>query len=228
MATRVMRRCVVLALAVILPACALTEDVIEVRPQGLSPPPSVLGAEAVAVSVSGQDERTSNRNRVSVKKNGYGMEMASIIASNDVVIEVARTVETTLQGMGFRTDQDRDGAVTVELLRMWNDFKIGFWSGQAVAELNATLIVRGRDGRVVYTRTYGVEATVPGILLASGGNAQLALSQALDRLAERVGTDRGLAEALLGLASSAAPARPIPALPQRRRESIPQGGTPLS
>lgn len=85
------------------------------------------------------------------------MEMAAIVATNDVVAEVGRVVETTLQGMGFQTGQQRNGTVTVDVHKIWNDFKIGFWSGQAVSEVNATVTVRDRERQAAYTRMYSAD-----------------------------------------------------------------------
>jgi uncharacterized lipoprotein len=195
---------------IVFPACALEQDFIEVRHVASVTPASVVGAAGISVAVVVRDERITNRDRVSVKKNGYGMEMASIVATNDVVAEVRRAVEATLQGMGFQTGVPRDGVTQVEVHRIWNDFKVGFWSGQAVSEVSATLTVRGNDGRVAFTRMYTGETTVPGVMLASGENARLSLEQALDRLGQRIATDTELARALLSLGPSGASSRSQP------------------
>lgn len=220
-------RLVALMMLMLLPACALQPDYIEVRHVPTATPPQVPGAQSVAVSIVSRDTRTTNRDRVSVKKNGYGMEMAAIVATNDVIAEMGRVVGATLQGMGFQTDQERDGAVTVEVHRIWNDFKLGFWSGQAVSEVDATVTVRARDGRVVFSRLYRMEAIVPEVMIMSGENARLSLVQAFDRFGQRLGTDRDFTEAMLALNGSrgAAPAQ-VPAPPPR--QTIPRGGTPLS
>ncbi|MGX9965231.1 YajG family lipoprotein [Roseomonas sp. F4] len=211
----------------LMPACAVQRDYIEVRHVPTVAPPQVPGAQDVAVSVVTRDDRSGNRERVSVKKNGYGMEMAPIVATNDVVAEVGRLAEVTLQGMGFQTNQERDGAVTVEVHKIWNDFKLGFWSGQAVSEVNTTIAVRARDGRVVFSRMYSVEAAVPEIMIMSGENARLSLVQAFDRLAQRLATDRDLAQALLTLNAAPGTAPPPVAAPPPR-QTIPRGGVPLS
>lgn len=196
----------------------------------VSPAP-VAGAQSVSVAVEPRDQRTSNRDRVSVKKNGYGMEMAAIIATNDIVAELGRVVQTTLEGMGFQTGQARVGTVTVDIHKIWNDFKLGFWSGQAVSEINATVTVRSRDGRIAYTRMFSAESILPEIMIMSGENARLSLVRALDRLGQQIAADRDLAQALAGLAGSAHP----PTAPGRTatpppppRQIIPRGGVPLT
>jgi hypothetical protein len=76
------------ALTLICGGCALTTAKIDVAYQPLAQAVPVQGASAVKVHVSVIDgrttSRTTNRDRVSVKKNGYGMEMASIVATNNI------------------------------------------------------------------------------------------------------------------------------------------------
>lgn len=219
-----LRRACLLAMLALAPACALTPDTIDVRYAPTVSPAPVAGAQAILVTVTASDERTANRDRVSVKKNGYGMEMAPIIASNDVVAEVGRAVETNLRGMGFQTGQARDGTVTVQLNKIWNDFKLGFWSGQAAGELTATVTVRGTDGRTVFTRLYAVESLIPDVMVMTGENARLALVQVLDRLGQRVGSDGELSQALLALRAPPpppAPAARVPARPAPARGAVP-------
>lgn len=226
---RLSRVLALLCLVALTPACALVEDYIDLRYAPSVAPAPVAGAQSVQVVIATRDERTSNRERVSVKKNGYGMEMASIVATNDVVAEVGRVVELTLQGMGFQTGAERNGRVTVELHKLWNDFRIGFWGATAAAELSANVTVRDTSGRILYSRMHSVEANVPNVMIASGDNARLSLSQAFDRLAQRLQSDGELAQALLILANpstGAIPPRPVPPVTPQR--VIPRGGVPLS
>lgn len=91
--------------SLVMMGCALTEDAVEIKylaPANISVVP---GAEHVVVSVSALDGRVSNRDRISTKKNGYGMEMAKIIASNDIISEVGQAVQTELASLGFKIGQ---------------------------------------------------------------------------------------------------------------------------
>jgi uncharacterized lipoprotein len=222
MRTTWLRRACLLALLALAPACALTPDTIDVRHVPTSTAAPVAGAQGILVTVTASDERNSNRDRVSVKKNGYGMEMAPIVASNDVVAEVGRAVEASLRGMGFQLGQAREGTVTVQLSRLWNDFKLGMWSSQAAGELAATVTVRAADGRTVFTRLYTVESVVQNVMIMNGENARLALVQVLDLLAQRVGGDAELAQALLALrAAPPPPAARTPARPAPARAGVP-------
>lgn len=210
--------------------CALQEDIVEVRNAAPVTARPVTGADLVAVGVVTKDERTTPRDRVSAKKNGYGMEMAAIRSSNDVVAEVGLVVEKALQGLGVATSLDRDGKVEVSVHRIWNDFKAGFWSGNAVGDVAATITVRDAQGRIVFTRLYSAQGVEPGIQVASGENARLALVAALGDLQDRIVGDPQLAQALVALRAPSAgqpgaavpPSTPAPA-PVR----IPRGGLPL-
>jgi hypothetical protein len=62
----------------------LTTDNIEVPYRSLAARPPTPGASGITIAVKASDERTTYRDRVSSKKNGYGMEMAPIVATNDV------------------------------------------------------------------------------------------------------------------------------------------------
>jgi uncharacterized lipoprotein len=212
---RTIGRLLALAAMALLPACALTEDVIEVRHVPAFGVQQLPGANAVTVQVSPRDERNTNRHRVSAKKNGYGMEMASIVASNDVVAEVGGIVASTLRNLGFRTEGQPDGTVTVELHKLWNDFKAGFFSGQAVTELATTVTVRDRMGRITYSRLHNVEGIHPNIHLASGENARVAILRAFELLAQRLQSDGEFAQALLDLRRADPPAT-APEMPRTR------------
>jgi uncharacterized lipoprotein YajG len=134
-----------------LGACALERDYIEVR----HPPPAsvapVPGAAQVSARVVTTDARDTNRDRVSVKKNGYGMEMAAIVATNDVVAEVGAAVSAVLTAQGFSTSGG-PGEVRVDLLRFFNDFKSGFWTGTAEADVSINMRVIDPAGAILYAR----------------------------------------------------------------------------
>lgn len=201
MGDEVMRRlcAIVPLLALLVAGCALTEDSIEVRYGAVRGTAPVAGASAVAITVAGRDGRTQHRDRVSVKKNGYGMEMARIVASNDVVRETERAIAGELTARGFREPGD-DARIEVEVIRFYNDFKIGFWSGAAEAEIIAQIRVTGRDGAIAYTRTYSMQHRVEPVFLANGENAALALQGALQRLVQSVMDDPALIAALVARA----------------------------
>jgi uncharacterized lipoprotein YajG len=189
-----------------LGACALERDLVEVR----HPPPQAVavvpGAAQVSVRLVATDAREANRERVGVKKNGYGMELAPIIATNDVVAEVGAAVSAVLTAQGFST-AGGPGEVRVELLRFFNDFKIGFWAGAAEADVSINLRVTDAIGAIIYTRVITVRGIKSPIGLASGSNARDALQDGMARLMAAVAADEDFRRALLRLGAASEPAR---------------------
>lgn len=190
----------------LLGACALERDYVEVRhtpPANVAPVP---GAQMVSVRLTASDARDANRERVGVKKNGYGMEMAAIVARNDVVEEVRAAVGAVLTAQGFAITGGA-GEVRVELLRFFNDFKVGFWSGTAEADVSINLRVLDASGAMLYSRVVTVTGINPGVVIASGTNAQRALVDGLNHMMAAVASDEEFRRAMLRLAPTADPPR---------------------
>jgi uncharacterized lipoprotein YajG len=176
--SNVIRVLVGLALLATCSGCALTKADIEVPYVPGAPAAPVAGASGAPVDVRTTDGRTTNRDRVGVKKNGYGMEMASIVATNDLPATVTGAFKTELaaRGFGFGTG----GAdVQVALVRFYNDFKTGFFSGDAAATVAFNVKVVGRDGGTIFGKYYEGNGTEPTLNYASGDNASAALTKAL-------------------------------------------------
>lgn len=104
-----------------LGGCALTTEhvTIDFRSQGYLQ--KIPGADAVKVKVSVQDTRPVP-GKVSAKKNGYGMEMAPIVADNNVAETLAKGIEAELANRGFVLASD-PVLVNVDLRKFYNDFK---------------------------------------------------------------------------------------------------------
>jgi uncharacterized lipoprotein YajG len=194
-----MRKFVPLLLVLSLPACAIIEDKVPVN--YVSPPnlKVVDGASNVTVAISGEDQRVANKDRISTKKNGYGMEMAAIRAENDIVNLVSTAIERELSSLGFKTVQGGDGNVRAKVAvdTFYCDFKVGFFSGDAVAEVAFTLKATRSDGSLVYSRSYKGVGMNKDIMMASGSNAQVALQAALTNAMASVVGDDDLHKALI-------------------------------
>lgn len=192
-----------------LGGCALTEDIVPVgyvAPANLSLTP---GASDVIVAVSGKDGRATYRDRVSSKKNGYGMEMAAIKAENDIIDLTRQAVEKEFSSLGFKIGNG-GLEVNVDVQTFYNDFKIGMFAGDAVAEVSFHLTVTRGDKSYVYTRSYRGIGVNKNIQLASGSNAKVALEQALTNAMQEVIADTALQTAMVNAVkaptASAAPA----------------------
>lgn len=188
--------CAVLGLA--LSGCALTTETIDVpyQPDNATRA-SVDGASSTTVAVTAVDNRATYRDRVSSKKNGYGMEMAAIIASNDIPVAVGDAVKSELQARGYKIGSG-GLEVKIELVKFYNDFKNGMFSGDANAEVSMNVKVVRPDQSIVFSKFYTATGTEPNIQLATGSNARAALIIAFRNVVTSVVADPDLHKALTG------------------------------
>jgi len=191
-----MRKLLVVVAILMLSGCAVTVDRIDVPYQGKANITVVDGADSVFLNVLNEDKRTVFKDRVSVKKNGYGMEMAAIVPNNDISKTFADAVSTELTNVGFKLGPNGK-TVRVELVRFYNDFKIGFWAGDAVADGLINVQVLNQKGDVIYTCSYEGGAIEPNIMLATGENAKAALVKTMADIVAKVVQDKDLQAALL-------------------------------
>jgi len=192
-----MRRVILLAAIMLCSGCALTTAHIDVPYQPVAAPsPVTLPAAGGAVAqVETTDARTTNRDRVGTKKNGYGMEMAPIVASNDLPQTVSAAFRQELAARGFRIAAN--GAVVhVDLVRFYNDFKSGFFSGDAVATVAFNLKVVSPGGTMTFSKYYAGNGVEPNIQIAGGDNARAALVKAFGSSVRSVMADPDFLQAL--------------------------------
>lgn len=199
-----MRLCAALAGLFLLSGCAFTEESIPVRYTGAANLSVTPGAKDVTVEVKSTDGRVSNKDRVSSKKNGYGNETARILATNDVIAEVGKAVETELASLGFKIGPN-GLKLEVEVLTFYSDFKSGFWSGEAVADVSFSLLAKKADGTLIFSRTYRAVGNNPDIMMASGSNAQPALEAALRNAVQVMVNDTDFHNALVKAGKPGAP-----------------------
>lgn len=159
-------------------------------------PAPLPGAEDVLITLSARDRRTQLGDRVSTKKNGYGMEMARIVSTNDVVDLVRTSVEREFKAQGFRVGPG-GVAVTIELQNFYNNFQLGLVTGTALADVSFGLKVRDATGAQLCARDYIGSAKIDDIMLMTGDNAKAALQKALAAAVKQVVDDVALQQVLL-------------------------------
>lgn len=179
----------------LLNGCAASKDYISVNYAPQTNVAALPGADHIAVHVDVSDVR-SIHDRVGSKKNGYGMEMAEIIATNDVPTLVKTSIQQELSSRGFKIAEG-DVTVLVELSKFLNDFKVGMWSGDAIAELTMSVQIKKSDGNIVYSKLVNGEGEKLKIQLASGTNAKIALEAALQNAVVRLFSDPLFTDGLL-------------------------------
>ena len=180
---------------VLTSGCAVTIDHVDLRYDPQPGARKVQGAEEVKVKVEVSDFRDV-KDKVSAKKNMYGMETAAIVSTRDVTQVVSEAFEAELQNRGFRIGSG-DVLVFIELQKFYNDFKIGDWSRAAVAEVVMNVQVRKPNGEVLFSRSVRGKGTKQRCQLITGKNAKIALDGALRGAVLALVNDSSFINALL-------------------------------
>lgn len=189
------------AAVITLSGCALTTERIDLQYAPQQAVSAIPGASNVTVDVKVADQR-HDKSKVSSKKNGFGMEMAPILANEDVAVTVRRAIEQELTARGFRLSSDSALVqIAADLTRFYNDHKLGFFAGDAIADLNMSVTVKSRKGDLLYSRQVTAQGIEPNTQLMSGNNARLALNRALENGMKSLFADQAFMSALV--ASSA-------------------------
>ena len=181
----------------LLTGCALTRDHISLNYDPIVDVQKIPEAETVQVQVAVADKRVK-QDRVGRKINGYGMPMALIVCQNQVDELVKEALAKELANRGFVPSiQNPKILVDVELIKLSNKFKLGFWSGKGVSETNLNLKVQNPNGTVKYTKTVLGKGIKRGVMVASGRNAKIALELSLKDAIAQVVEDPEFINALL-------------------------------
>ncbi|HVN88750.1 MAG TPA: YajG family lipoprotein [Candidatus Binataceae bacterium] len=191
-------RCAVSLLSVAmlgLGACALTEEHINLGYTPTAEANKVTGAEDVTVTVAVQDQRTSP-DHVGHKTNGYGMEMAKIVADNDVPTMLRQALETELTNRGFHIGPG-SVAVNVTLQKFENHFELGWFSGTARSELIMGVIVVSPTGVTVFTKYVKGDGVNDSVQIAGGNNAKIALEAAMQDAIKKLFEDQAFLKSLV-------------------------------
>lgn len=171
-----MRLLAIVALAATVTACATTEETV---PVGYVPAPASAqpGAEAIQVTVTAVDARTTNRARISTKINGYGMEMAPIRAQGEVadIVRDALSAEFKQRGYKLATGGPK---VEAKVTTFYSQYGVGILAGKAIAKVDLTVTVTSPSGVEAYSRVLNGKAE-KSVQIFNGKNAAATLSAAL-------------------------------------------------
>lgn len=171
------------ALLLGLAGCAFTEDVADVA---YTPTPAGALAGAGPIGTDVADGRTSNRLRISMKINGYGMDAASIRSSKPVPDIVREALQTEFTERGFSLS-GKSPMVTVTIQKFYNSFSAGVFAGNATGDVELGVSVAGA-GTAAFQQTYTGSSNAT-IMLANGSNAAKSVSAALQDAIRRMFAD---------------------------------------
>ncbi len=171
----------------LLTGCAVTRDHISLNYDPMMDVEKVPEAENIKVQVTINDKRV-NKDRVGRKINGYGMPMALIVCENQVDELVKEALVRELTNRGFiQSPQDPQILVDVDLRKVSNKFKIGFWSPRSSSQTNLQLRVKSPDGSIKYVKTALGKGENKSFHFFAGPNAKIALERSLkDAIAQIV------------------------------------------
>ncbi|MDZ5646202.1 YajG family lipoprotein [Nitrospirillum sp. BR 11828] len=179
-----------------LAGCALSEDVATVK---YVPTKAEVVADAKPVGLTVVDARTSDRNRISAKINGFGTEMAAIRSDKDVPTIVTDAFKTELEARGFHV-QAGGRPITVSINQFYNQYGAGVFSGTATADVNLTVAVGNGAGAPAFSQTYAGTAKKT-ILMANGSNAAETVASALNDALAKMFADPAFVATLTGKSS---------------------------
>jgi uncharacterized lipoprotein YajG len=131
------------------------------------------------------------------------MEMASILSKNSIADLVTKAISDELMHEGFRVG-DSSVVVTADIVQFRNDFKTGFWSGDAVGQVTLGVQVKDAAGNIKYSKTIAADGTEPAIQVMGGDNAKAAMERALPAAVSKLLADQAFTKALLTSGSPAA------------------------
>lgn len=98
--------------------------------------------------------------------------------------------------MGFQIGSGQV-IVSAEVNKFYNDFKVGFFSGNAVSEVTLTVQVRTVSGQILYAKTLTGESDEGGVMIASGENTRISLEKAFATSIARIVSDPKFSQAIL-------------------------------
>ena len=94
------------------------------------------------------DRRSGDPLQISAKTNGYGMEMAAIVATRPISEIVRDALTTELQQRGFQVGSS-SLIINVEVIRFRSNYEVGFFSADAKSEATIAVQVRSPQGAIL-------------------------------------------------------------------------------
>lgn len=178
-----MRHVVLLLLSMGAAACAFTDVPLEL-PTTIGTGLSGGDGRQIVVVHPFRDERADQRNRCGMQKNGYGMDTASAICSEDPAGWLAKLLATELQAAGFAVVEQasKPSAVTINgaLLKIFVEPVAGFTTVALESDLEVKLLLESESG-LEAERTFFVKGSASS--MASGaGSFQRSLDDGAQRL----------------------------------------------
>lgn len=172
--------------------CAFTTGHVNLAYQPSGTAQKIATADSPHVVVQVADRRSTKL--VGQKINGFGMKTADIVADNDVPDLIRSAIDTELNNRGFAQGSGGN-TVSVALDNVQNQFTVGFFSGDATADVQMQVTVKKSDGSVAYDRMINGHAK-DWVEVAREGNAETTLNAAIADAVTNLFNDAAFLDAL--------------------------------
>ena len=184
----------VLAATILLSGCAFTTGHVDLDYQSQVTPTRVAEGDSPRIGVAVADKRPTQV--VGHKINGYGMKTAEIISDSDVPDTVKKAFEQELKARGF-TVGTGGILVSVSLNDFESEYSMGWFSGQATANMGMDVSVVQTNGAITFEK-HIVGHNEESVMTAGEGNAQDTLNAAMRDAVSNVFGDPAFLDALVG------------------------------
>lgn len=143
---RLLSTFLIVATSIIFSACAFVDNEIQLEYQTVSAA-SAPGSKTGTIYMSlFKDERT-DKTKVGVIRNAYGMETAKVLTSDNPTIWVSNTLKGNLERSGYKVETVADGFspsrdqfyLSGSLTKVHSDPQMGFWTVTVRGDVEAFL-----------------------------------------------------------------------------------------
>ena len=196
MSNLIKRIAVVFLLAFSVSACALTEDIVELKYDPMENAKSI-GADSKSFNLTVVDERGEYKGRIGAKVNGFGAEMADIKSSVPVREVLFNAIRTEMEARKLDISEEAASNIDIIITALHNNFQVGVFSGTARGITAFTVGVKNTAGDMLYEGAVSEVHLYDGIQLASGENAGIAIEGALKKAVAALFNDPKFVAALV-------------------------------
>lgn len=159
-----------------LTGCALTTATTPLTYKPSAGVMAVPGAKNVVVHVVVKNDK--KHKRISRKKDGFGIPMASIYAKGPISKTVQDAFQKELTARGFGISGSGLVAIIATVNELHSTFELGMFEGESVAHLSMVVEVMTKNGKEFFSKNI-TSTGETGAMVAAGHDASEAVDRAL-------------------------------------------------
>jgi hypothetical protein len=156
-----------------LPACAFVDNEVQLEYQEVANITKTSDDLGIIYLGLFEDART-DRSRIGVIKNAYGMETAKVLSKDDPVVWISNTLKGNLQRKGYSVETVKKGFAPAEdqffltgkITKVMSDPKMGFWTIDVTGNVDA--IVQANYGGRQKERVISGQSVTTSMLSTGG------------------------------------------------------------